>query len=459
MHVVSGGSTANRAFPRPVRRGPSAAHARRSARRSRVLRKGNPRRAGGFGYVTDVTGAVRRYLRAFGRPFAPSWRGRSRFWAPIGASRDRTPPLRANRDGNAVLQRAPTPARADLRRCSRSIAAVKVTLPDGTPLELPDGATGADAAAAIGPGLARAALAVKQDGEVRDLARPLLDGEPLEIITAKSGRDALDLIRHDAAHVLATAVMELYPGVKISIGPPIESGFYYDFEFPDGVTVTEADFPAIEERMREHVAADEPFVREDVTPHEALERFRGRGPGLQGRADRGPRRGRRRRHRLALHERPVHRPLPRPARAGDRPHRRVQAAVGRRRLLARRREPPDAHARLRHRVLQQEGARGAPRAARAGARARPPQARPAARPVPVLRGLAGLGVLAAEGHGDLQPARRAHAARWAPSAATPRSRRRCSTTASCGRPRATGASTARTCSSRSPRAASSASSR
>src|ERR671933_944934 len=150
---------------------------------------------------------------------------------------------------------------------------MKVTLPDGTPLELPDGATGADAATAIGPGLARAALAIKQDGEVRDLSRPLQDGQPIEVITERSGRDALDLIRHDAAHVRATAVTELYPGVKISIGPPIEQGFYYDFEFPDGVTVSEADFERIEERMREHVKADEPFVREDVPVGEALERF------------------------------------------------------------------------------------------------------------------------------------------------------------------------------------------
>lgn len=152
---------------------------------------------------------------------------------------------------------------------------MKVTLPDGTELELDDGATGADAAAAIGPGLARAALAVRADGELRDLARPLPDGASLEIVTAKSGQDALDLIRHDAAHVLATAVMELYPGVKISIGPPIEQGFYYDFDFPDGVTVTEADFPAIEQRMREHIAAGEPFERSDVSIAEALERFRG----------------------------------------------------------------------------------------------------------------------------------------------------------------------------------------
>src|SRR5438445_12182629 len=153
--------------------------------------------------------------------------------------------------------------------------AVTVTLPDGAALELGDGAAGADAAAAIGPGLARAALAVEVSdpgrpngadggaGEVRDLARPLPDGSRISIITAKSGRPALDLIRHDAAHVLATAVLELYEGVKISIGPPIEDGFYYDFEFPEGTSISEADFPRIEERMREHIKAGEEVRRED----------------------------------------------------------------------------------------------------------------------------------------------------------------------------------------------------
>jgi len=154
---------------------------------------------------------------------------------------------------------------------------MQLELPDGTKLDLDDGATGAAAAAAIGPGLARAALAVKVDGEVRDLARPLPEDGPgrLEIITERSGTDALDLIRHDTAHVLAAAVMELYPGVKISIGPPIENGFYYDFEFPEGVTLTESDFPAIEAKMREHISADEPFVREDIAAGDAIERFLG----------------------------------------------------------------------------------------------------------------------------------------------------------------------------------------
>ncbi len=153
---------------------------------------------------------------------------------------------------------------------------MNVTLPDGTELELADGATGADAAAAIGAGLARAAIAVRQNGEVRDLARPLVPGVALEIVTPSSDV-ALDVIRHDAAHVLAAAVMELYPGVKISIGPAIENGFYYDFEFPDGVTISDADFDRIEQKMRQHINADERFVREDVTVAEALERFRGEG--------------------------------------------------------------------------------------------------------------------------------------------------------------------------------------
>jgi threonyl-tRNA synthetase len=147
-----------------------------------------------------------------------------------------------------------------------------VTLPDGKQLDLADGASGADVAAAIGPGLARAALAVAVDGTLRDLAATVPDGATVAILTEKSD-GALDLVRHDAAHVLAAAVTELYPGVKISIGPAIENGFYYDFDFPDGVTLSEADFPLIEEKMRMHVKAAEPFVREDVSAAAARERF------------------------------------------------------------------------------------------------------------------------------------------------------------------------------------------
>ena len=150
---------------------------------------------------------------------------------------------------------------------------MNVVLPDGTAKELQDGATGADLAASIGEGLARAALAVKVDGEVRDLTRPLPDGDPTVSIVTARDPESLELIRHDTAHVLAAAILDLYPGTKISIGPPIEDGFYYDFEFPEGVTVSDHDFERIEAKMREHVKADETFVREDVTTGEALDRF------------------------------------------------------------------------------------------------------------------------------------------------------------------------------------------
>src|SRR5579864_7370601 len=161
---------------------------------------------------------------------------------------------------------------------------MELELPDGNRLTVPDDATGADVAMAIGPGLARAALAIKVDGQLRDLARPVADGLPaadgvrrIEILTERSGDEALELIRHDCAHVLAAAVMDLYPGVKISIGPPIESGFYYDFDFPEGVALSESGFEAIEAKMREHIEADEVFRREDVAPGVALERFLGEG--------------------------------------------------------------------------------------------------------------------------------------------------------------------------------------
>jgi threonyl-tRNA synthetase len=157
------------------------------------------------------------------------------------------------------------------------MATMKVTLPDGKVLELADGATGADAAAAIGPGLAKAALAVQADGTTLDLTAPLPDGAQLAILTDRSGQDALDLIRHDTAHVLAAAMLELYPGVKISIGPAIENGFYYDFDFPDGITFSDADFERVEAKMKEHVAADESFVREDISVGDAIARFRGEG--------------------------------------------------------------------------------------------------------------------------------------------------------------------------------------
>jgi threonyl-tRNA synthetase len=152
---------------------------------------------------------------------------------------------------------------------------LKVTVPDGSELELEPGATGADAAAAIGSGLAKAALAVKVDGELRDLSAPLAGGESIEIVTDRSP-EALELVRHDAAHVLAESVLDLWPDAKISIGPPIADGFYYDIEFPDGSPGEEA-LARIEERMAEHVKADEPFERRELSTDEAIGYFRGQG--------------------------------------------------------------------------------------------------------------------------------------------------------------------------------------
>ena len=147
-------------------------------------------------------------------------------------------------------------------------------LPNGDRLELADDATGLDAARAIGEGLARAAIAIEVDGEIRDLARPLPGGDVKIRILTERDPEALEVIRHDAAHVLATAVKELYPGVKISIGPPIADGFYYDFDFPDGVKVGEDDLERIEQKMREHIKADEKFERSDISSADALERFK-----------------------------------------------------------------------------------------------------------------------------------------------------------------------------------------
>jgi threonyl-tRNA synthetase len=154
------------------------------------------------------------------------------------------------------------------------VPAITVKLPDGSSLELEEGATGADAAAAIGPGLAKAALAVRANGAgAQDLALPLADGDEIEIVTDRSP-EALELLRHDTAHVLATAVTELWPGTKVSIGPPIADGFYYDFDFPEGVSPSEDDLSRIEEAMARHVAAGEEFERSELPVTEAIEHFR-----------------------------------------------------------------------------------------------------------------------------------------------------------------------------------------
>src|SRR5918996_1493714 len=134
---------------------------------------------------------------------------------------------------------------------------MKVVLPDKSELELPDGATGIDAARAIGPKLAEQAVLVRSNGHVQDLRLPLEDGKPIQILTTrdKDDPDALYVLRHSSAHLLAEAVRRLYPGVKIAIGPPIENGFYYDFLFPE---------PPREEARARFAAEDEPFKVELV---------------------------------------------------------------------------------------------------------------------------------------------------------------------------------------------------
>jgi threonyl-tRNA synthetase len=145
-----------------------------------------------------------------------------------------------------------------------------ITLPDGSTRVLPAGATARDLAAQIGPGLAKAAIAARVNGEVRDLGRPLPDAVSVSILTDKDPQ-ALDVLRHSAAHVLATAVRQLFPKAGIGFGPPIEDGFYYDFEVP--TPFTPEDLERIEAKMREVATADHPFVREEVNRDEAKRRF------------------------------------------------------------------------------------------------------------------------------------------------------------------------------------------
>jgi threonyl-tRNA synthetase len=150
---------------------------------------------------------------------------------------------------------------------------MKVVLPDATELELPEGATGLDAARTIGPKLAEQAVLLRVDGTTRDLRLPLADGERIQVLTTRDTQDAdaLSVLRHSTAHLLAEAVIRLHPGVKIAIGPPIADGFYYDFEFPE--PISEADLGAIEEEMRREVAEGRRWERQELPREEAVARF------------------------------------------------------------------------------------------------------------------------------------------------------------------------------------------
>ena len=151
---------------------------------------------------------------------------------------------------------------------------MKVVLPDSSELELPDGASGLDVARAIGPKLAEQAVLVRVDGQTRDLRLPLADGDRIQILTTRDAQDedALFVLRHSTAHLLAEAVMRLHPGVKIAIGPPIADGFYYDFEFPE--PISEADLEAIEDELRNEITEGREWAREELSREEAIDRFR-----------------------------------------------------------------------------------------------------------------------------------------------------------------------------------------
>src|SRR5437773_7504791 len=150
---------------------------------------------------------------------------------------------------------------------------MKVVLPDHSELELPDGATGLDAARAIGPKLSEQAVLVRSNGRVKDLRLPLDEGEQIQILTTrdKDDPDALAVLRHSSAHLLAEAVRRLYPGVKIAIGPPIENGFYYDFDFPE--PIHEDDLARIEAEIKRELEEGREWTREEVSADDAKSRF------------------------------------------------------------------------------------------------------------------------------------------------------------------------------------------
>ena len=155
---------------------------------------------------------------------------------------------------------------------------LKISLPDGSVREVEPGTTPADIAAAIGPGLAKAALAARIDGEVRDIMRPFEGDAELALITARDEEDALELVRHDYAHVLAEAVQALWPGTQITFGPATEDGFYYDVKAPDTRDpFSMDDLPAIEEKMREIIRADKPLRREVWSRQALIEKWEAEG--------------------------------------------------------------------------------------------------------------------------------------------------------------------------------------
>ena len=158
------------------------------------------------------------------------------------------------------------------------MTAIRITLPDGSVREVAPGTTAADVAAAIGPGLAKAAIAARVNGELRDLSRPLPGDASLALVTARDEADALELARHDFAHVMAEAVQHLFPGTQITFGPATDDGFYYDFApAPARGPFTDEDLPAIEAEMRAIIARNEPFTREAWSREQLIDAWQQQG--------------------------------------------------------------------------------------------------------------------------------------------------------------------------------------
>src|ERR1700739_425368 len=162
----------------------------------------------------------------------------------------------------------------DTVQTSPDVASIKIKLPDGSVKDVPKGTTALDIAKSISPRLADAALVAKTNGDLIDLTKPLEKDTDLQLLTEKNP-EALEVYRHSSAHVLATAVLELFPETKLGHGPPTESGFFYDFYRPTPFTAE--DLEKIEQRMQQVTQRDEKFEREFIPRDQGLERFRSEG--------------------------------------------------------------------------------------------------------------------------------------------------------------------------------------
>ncbi len=282
---------------------------------------------------------------------------------------------------------------------------IHLTFPDNSVRDFAPGITGREIAEGISKSLAKKAVAMALDGTLADLSDPIDKDARIEIVTRDDPR-ALELIRHDAAHVMAEAVQELYPGTQVTIGPVIENGFYYDF-FRNQPFTTD-DLPAIETKMREIIQRNAPFTKEVWARDQARSVFEKKGEAFKVElvdaipAGPGPQ---------DLQAGRLVRPVPRAAHGLDRADRqRLQADEGCRRLLARRFQQSDADAHLRHRLAQSGGARRLCHHAGGGGEARPSPAWPGIGSLPLPGGRARCRVLAREGLDAVPDADRLHAA-------------------------------------------------